>query len=100
MINCLIYLNIIFIFWQGSEIDSRYNPNRPLPKDNYCREEFEYGFYEPDVNEVPEGKVTLRQAVTFIDKYMKDPTNYTADVIANEYKIDPKVTGKYTISLV
>ncbi|XP_014218917.1 protein NDUFAF4 homolog [Copidosoma floridanum] len=78
---------------EGNTIDSRYNPDKPLPKDNKLCEPFEYGFYEPEPSRIPTGKITLRQAIEFIGKHSKDPKNYTAEKIAEEYKLDAIVTA-------
>lgn len=54
-------------------------------------EEFEYGVYEP--KEVKPGKITLRQSLEFLNKHSANPETYTADIIAKEYKMEPKVIG-------
>ncbi|XP_031783576.1 protein NDUFAF4 homolog [Nasonia vitripennis] len=73
------------------EIDSRSNPNRPLPKEKTLQEGFEFGFYESTV--VKDGKVSLRQAMEFINNHKKNPEKYTAEAIAKEFKLDSKLTA-------
>ena len=75
------------------EIDTRSDPDRPLPKDKFLPEPFEYGFYESD--EVVPGRISLRQAIEFINNHAKDPEKYTVDFIAEKHKLDPKVVGMY-----
>lgn len=55
-------------------------------------QDFEYGLMEPEV--IPEGKITLRQALKFITDHQEDPRTNSADTIANSYKLDKTVTSK------
>lgn len=76
---------------QVQEIDSRSNPDRPLPRERSLHEGFEYGFYESTT--VKDGRVSLRQALEFINNHHKEPETHTAEAIAKQYKLDPQVTG-------
>lgn len=75
------------------EIDTRYNPEQPLPQEKTVPEPFEYGFYEPD--EPVAGRLTLRQAIEVLNKHSRDPEQNTVEVLAKEYQMDPKVLGKF-----
>ncbi|XP_076174519.1 NADH dehydrogenase [ubiquinone] 1 alpha subcomplex assembly factor 4 [Ptiloglossa arizonensis] len=66
-------------------------PPKPLPLDRTRTPVFEFGFYE--VQEIPEGKCSLRQALAFIVKHNKNPAEYTVEKIALEYKLDKQLTA-------
>ncbi|XP_018323334.1 protein NDUFAF4 homolog isoform X2 [Agrilus planipennis] len=61
------------------------NPNRPLPTSRTPAGDFEYGFHEP--REVPPGRVTLKNALQFINNHQLDPKNYTSTKIALQYNL-------------
>lgn len=67
------------------------NPDRPLPKDTTFQGYFEYGYKETDVGKIPAGKTSLRQSIEFISKYQQNPKEYTAEIIADEYKLDIEI---------
>lgn len=48
---------------------------------------YDLGYHETDVQKVPRGKVTLRQAIQFISDHQQHPEEWTAERIANEYKV-------------
>lgn len=62
--------------------------DRPLPELRSSDDYPEYGYVEPDVNEVPRGKFTLKQAIKFITDHQSQPDAYKAQDIARDYKID------------
>lgn len=62
---------------------------KSLPQDKTPPPVFEYGIYEPAV--IPEGKCSLRQAIEFISKYDKNPTENCIENIAQTYKLDKKI---------
>lgn len=68
--------------------------SRPLPQSRYSIEEYIQDLSEPTV--IPEGKCSLRQALTFISQHKNDPTIHSSENIAAEYKIDKKVVGMYS----
>jgi Uncharacterised protein family (UPF0240) len=63
------------------------NPDRPLPKNTQPNEEFELGFKEEKVENIPPGKVSLRQAIDFLSYHKVYPQEWTAEKIALEYKL-------------
>ncbi|KAJ8675048.1 hypothetical protein QAD02_010834 [Eretmocerus hayati] len=71
------------------EIDSRTDPDRPLPRNKVLSEPFEFGFYEPKI--VKAGRISLRQTLELISKHNKEPTQYTSEVLALEYKLEKKL---------
>ncbi|KZC09905.1 PREDICTED: protein NDUFAF4 homolog [Dufourea novaeangliae] len=62
---------------------------KPLPQDRKHPPELQFGFYQSDI--IPEGKCTLKQALTFIGKHNENSSEYTAEIIAIEYKLDKQV---------
>lgn len=48
---------------------------------------FDLGYHEPDVQKVPRGKCTLRQAIQFISDNQQNPKDWPPERIANEFKI-------------
>lgn len=56
---------------------------RPLPQSHQAWQQYEYGYYEPEV--VPEGRITLRQATKMISDAATDPSVWTAEVLARQY---------------
>lgn len=65
---------------------------RLLPQDRTQTPLFEYGVYVSSV--IPEGKCSLQQALDFISKHNENPTEYSAEKIAQEYKLDKIVVGE------
>ena len=59
---------------------------RKLPEVRKFQKDPEFGFEEPE--HIPVGKVTLRQALQFIVKHQEEPQKYTAEKLAQDYKID------------
>ncbi|KAL7300666.1 hypothetical protein TKK_0006649 [Trichogramma kaykai] len=70
------------------EIDTRADPEKPLPKDKYLPEEFEFGFYE-ETQDIP-GRISLRRAIELIGKRNADPKINSIEALASEYKLEPK----------
>lgn len=66
------------------------NPEKPLPLSRKHVGQFEFGFQEPDASRVSQGKCTLRQAVQFISDHQENPDEWTAEKIANEFKLKPE----------
>ncbi|KAH8311249.1 hypothetical protein KR044_005214 [Drosophila immigrans] len=58
---------------------------RPLPLQRTTPDDFEYGYLEPE--RVASGRCTLRQALQFINDHQVDPDTWTAQKIANDYKL-------------
>lgn len=65
--------------------------DRPLPLMRSSVDYPEYGYVEPGVTEVPQGKFTLKQAMKFIADHQSQPDVYTAQHVAKDYKIDVKL---------
>ncbi|XP_024871311.1 protein NDUFAF4 homolog [Temnothorax curvispinosus] len=64
--------------------------SKPLPRNRYIGEnKFMYEPYESTV--IPEGKCSLKQALTFLLQHKQDPVTHNSENIASEYKIDKKV---------
>jgi hypothetical protein len=53
----------------------------------------EFGFLEPA--QVAEGKVTLRQAFTFITDHQSDPKKWNKGAISQHYKLDAEAVGNF-----
>lgn len=68
------------------------NPERPLPLNRKIVEDFDYGFKEPE--KVPLGRVTLRNALKFINDNQSNPKEYSAVKIANEYLLPEETVSK------
>ncbi|XP_064594444.1 protein NDUFAF4 homolog [Liolophura sinensis] len=60
--------------------------SRSLPLTREKSEDPEFGYLIPDV--IPEGRVSLKQVFEFIGKHQNDPKGYTAQMIADEYKLE------------
>lgn len=58
---------------------------RPLPLHRTAPDDFEYGYLEP--TRVSQGRVTLRQALQFINDHQIDPETWPSKKIADEYKL-------------
>lgn len=69
------------------------NPDRPLPTCRSIVEEFEYGHKEPE--NVPFGKITLKNAMYFIGQHQMDPKKYNSVNIAEKYKLSEETVCKY-----
>lgn len=61
------------------------NRSRPLPLDRTVPPDYDFGFKELD--KVPYGKTTLRDAINYIGAHQMNPTEVTAAKIAVEYKL-------------
>lgn len=59
---------------------------KKLPEDRSKIEDTEFGFPVPKV--IPEGKCTLKTALTFISEHSSTPTKVTAETIAKEYSLN------------
>lgn len=68
------------------------NPERPLPLNRRNVEDFEYGFKEPE--KIPLGRVTLRNALKFINDHQSNPKEYSAIQIADEYLLPEETVSK------
>ncbi|XP_025988014.1 protein NDUFAF4 homolog [Solenopsis invicta] len=63
---------------------------KPLPQSRHSWEHD--SIFEPyEVTVVPEGKCSLKQALTFILQHRQDPIKFSSENIASEYQIDKKV---------
>ncbi|KAL9898575.1 NADH dehydrogenase [ubiquinone] 1 alpha subcomplex assembly factor 4 [Glossina fuscipes fuscipes] len=60
-----------------------------LPTDRSTPEDFQYGYQEP--KKVTVGRCTLKQALEFITNHQSDPEKWTAQKIADDYKMKPKL---------
>lgn len=54
---------------------------------------YDLGYHEPDVQKVPRGKCTLRQAIQFISDHQQNPKDWTSERIANEFKLKRENVG-------
>ncbi|CRK86927.1 CLUMA_CG000748, isoform A [Clunio marinus] len=78
------------VFVTSSEyVDQRriINPEKPLPVNRKYVEDFEFGFKEPEPEKVALGKCTLRQAIQFLSDHQLDGGKWTAEKIAQEFKL-------------
>lgn len=80
------FLKQIRVESTGVNTEIRAKTDRSLPENRSKAEPSEYGFPDPD--RIPEGKASLRQALGFISQHYMDPTTHTAQVIAEQYKLD------------
>lgn len=69
------------------------NPDRPLPTCRSIVEDFEYGHKEPE--NVPFGKITIKNAMYFIGQHQMDPKKYNSTTIAEKYKLSEEAVCKY-----
>nr|XP_033332363.1 protein NDUFAF4 homolog isoform X2 [Megalopta genalis] len=67
---------------------------RPLPQERGIQE-YDFSYYDSD--NVPEGKCSLNQVLTFLKNHSDNPDVYTADKIAAEYKLDKDVVESILI---
>lgn len=74
--------------------------DRPLPEVRNSSDYPEYGYIEPDITKVTQGKFTLKQAIKFITDHQTQPDVYKAQDIARDYKIDVKIAGRYLVKMV
>lgn len=63
------------------------NPEKPLPLDTTPVEHFELGYREVEVSQIAPGKCSLRQIIQFIGDNKLNPDEWTAEKIANDYKM-------------
>lgn len=63
--------------------------------DRSAIEDFELGYKEP--SRVPYGKVTLRNAIKFILNHQHKPEEFTAEKIAEDYKLPEESVSEYFI---
>uniref|UniRef100_A0A1A9WW74 Protein NDUFAF4 homolog n=1 Tax=Glossina brevipalpis TaxID=37001 RepID=A0A1A9WW74_9MUSC len=62
---------------------------KDLPTDRSTPEDFEYGYQEP--KRITVGRCTLRQALEFLTYHQDDPETWTAQKIADDYKMKAKL---------
>ncbi|KAG4074181.1 hypothetical protein HA402_016209 [Bradysia odoriphaga] len=67
------------------------DPVVPLPLDRKAVQDFEFGYLEPE--QAMRGRVTLRQALTFISNHSSEPETWTIAKISDEYKLKPSIVG-------
>lgn len=63
-----------------------------LPQFRGIAEETEMGFVESE--EVPEGKLSLRQSMKILTDHQQNPLKYNANTVASQYKIPVPVAGE------
>ncbi|XP_054268594.1 NADH dehydrogenase [ubiquinone] 1 alpha subcomplex assembly factor 4-like [Macrosteles quadrilineatus] len=68
-------------------LERKIDPKRPLPIIRTTDNEITYGYSASEEALVPEGKVTLKQALAFISSHQDDPKKYSQAAIASQYKI-------------
>lgn len=61
--------------------------SKALPLDRKTPEDFEFGFQEPNLDNLNPGKSTLRQIMKLLTDHQEDPEKWTAKAIADEYKL-------------
>jgi NADH dehydrogenase [ubiquinone] 1 alpha subcomplex assembly factor 4 len=66
-----------------------------LPQNRRQVEDFEFGFLEIDPLKIGRGKCSLRQAIQFISDHQTNPNEWTANKIANEFKLKEDAVGEY-----
>ena len=49
--------------------------------------EHEYGYKEPE--KIPEGRISIKQAMEMLNRYSADPKVHSAQVLAKDYKLKP-----------
>lgn len=91
-IPSIMYLMIIF-FQPPEKIESKVNPDKPLPFQRKT-EILEYGYVELD--SVPPGRLSLKQALQLLSKYQLDKTTNTVEKLALDYNLSPKDVGEYS----
>uniref|UniRef100_A0A0K8TQU9 Protein NDUFAF4 homolog n=1 Tax=Tabanus bromius TaxID=304241 RepID=A0A0K8TQU9_TABBR len=68
---------------------------KPLPTSRTSDTSFQYGITEP--TNVPRGKCTLSQAMTFLNDYAQDPSEWTVNKIADVYKLKTQTVDKIVL---
>ncbi|XP_014481670.1 PREDICTED: protein NDUFAF4 homolog [Dinoponera quadriceps] len=80
-------LKDVFVTSTDSQINlETTTAEKSLPQSRRNRDEFNMDYHESTV--IPEGKCTLKQALTFISQHREDPIKYNSENIAVQYKID------------
>ncbi|KAJ8984729.1 hypothetical protein NQ317_004993 [Molorchus minor] len=89
------YLKSVYVTSKDVKPESKTaNPNKPLPTDRRAVEDFIFGVKE-SIN-VPEGKITLKDALEFITQHQNEPKIHTSQSIAERFKI-PEETTKHVL---
>ncbi|KAJ6638137.1 Protein NDUFAF4 like [Pseudolycoriella hygida] len=71
------------------DVPSDKQTQKPLPLNKKQVVDYEYGYLEPE--KVAPGRVTLRQAMTFISNHSSEPETWTTQRISDEYKLKPNI---------
>lgn len=86
----LCFYKNVFLFRCQAEAPNE--TKKPLPLNRKAVEDFEMGYMEPE--KVRRGHTSLRHALTFISNYNAEPTTWTSEKIAEQYKLKPNVVGE------
>ncbi|XP_067134648.1 protein NDUFAF4 homolog [Centruroides vittatus] len=70
--------------------ESKKDDGKVLPQNKSYVKSSEYGVFE--ATSVPQGKISLRQVIEFLNKHQTDPNLWNAKLIAKEYKLDLTMT--------
>ncbi|CAH0553983.1 unnamed protein product [Brassicogethes aeneus] len=89
------YLKNVYVTSQNENPKVPENPNRPLPANRSAVDIYEFGFQDPE--NVPLGKISLRNALQFITNHQADPIAATSQSIAKEHSI-PEETVKNVLN--
>ncbi|XP_023228512.1 protein NDUFAF4 homolog [Centruroides sculpturatus] len=76
-------------YFQQDE-ESKKDDGKVLPQNRSYVKSSEYGVFE--ATSVPQGKISLRQVIEFLNKHQTDPNLWNAKLIAKEYKLDLTMT--------
>lgn len=90
-------LKEIYVTTQDESHTQKDTPSKPLPTERRSVEPPEFGYMEPA--KVTKGKLSMRQALILIGKHSEDPTVYTAELLAHEHTIHPRVAGILNLML-
>lgn len=78
-------LKVVKVVSTDIEHEPEETASRQLPQSRSSWQQYEYGYYEPEV--VPAGRVTLRQAVQLLTDANADPSQFTPEALATQYKL-------------
>lgn len=57
------------------------------------------GFSEPNVEDIPKGKITLRQGLLMLAQHRANSEEHTVEKLAETYKLDVEVMRKKHLGL-
>jgi NADH dehydrogenase [ubiquinone] 1 alpha subcomplex assembly factor 4 len=57
-----------------------------MPENRSDLEDFEFGYKEPE--KIPDGRISIKKALDLVNKHASDREQFTAEVLASEYKLN------------